>query len=683
MVYELDIAVVGGGFGGIYCAKQLLKQKSTKDLRIGVIARENHMVFQPMLPEVAGSSLSPRHVVNPIRRLCRGASVIKGEVTYIDHKKKEIHLDAGDFTHDVIIKYKELVLTVGAQTDLSRVPGMTEHALLLQNAGDAMKLRSTVINRIEEANVADEKLRCRLLTFVVVGGGYSGVETAGQMIDLLNGIHKYYLNVDREHIRVILVHSRDRVLPGLDKKLADYTVKVLRKQGVEVLLEERVRSITAHRVYLQSGTEIESATVISTIGNAPHPVVTRLCREEELETVQGRVVTDHYCRVKEREHLWAAGDCARVPMQNGEGEYCPDTAQFAMRQGSLLAKNIGAQRSGRELKPFTFSGLGELATVGHQKAVANVMGFTFSGFIAWWMWRTIYLAKLPGIERKLRVVLEWTFELFFPRDINLLSPRYSRNLDQMRLEKGDVLFHSGEPAFSFYIVKSGRMDIYDNDGSLVKAITAGQHFGERALLTDQIWRFNARAAEPTELVNISRDVFMQMVEASGSFSRMLKRTAITYQSNEEIEALLSQMPESMMTQKVSEIMSRDVISVKISDTVASAINLLRAHPHSHYPVVDNENKPVGFLERNDFYQGLKTHSDLSSTLSDFDLEPPAIISINTEIPAVVERLVRSGTTKLVIADEAGKLAGMVTIRDIINPIEAAHQEQALAATAAA
>ncbi len=679
--HKLDIAILGGGFAGVYIAKTLLKQKATKNLRIGVIARENHMVFQPMLPEVAGSSLSPRHVVNPIRRLCRGAEVYRSDVRRIDWENRRVYIDGGDFTRNLFIEFTDLVLALGAVVDLSRVPGMVEHAYLLQNVGDAMKLRAAVISKVEEANLArDPVSRRRLLTFVVVGGGYSGVETAGQIIDLLLNIHKEYRHVRREEMQVFLVHSRQYVLPSLDTSLAEYTAQRLSERGVKMILGERVRSITANQVFLQNGEKIESNTVISTIGNAPHPAIRDLARQIDLPMRKGRPVVKSTGQVEGIDHLWGAGDCVNFPLKGAheeEMEHCPATAQFASRQGPVVGRNIAALRDGRELEDFSFTGLGELAAIGHHTAVASIKGFKFHGFFAWWLWRSIYLGKLPGFERKLRVMLDWTLELFFPRDINLLSPRYTKKFEQVHLEKGDPLFRGGEPAFSFYMVKEGRVEITDDDGGIIKKIGPGEHFGERALLSDQTWRFNATAAEPTTMVSVSRDVFMQIVEGSGDFGRLLRRTAATYLSSEDIDNLLERMSPDMQEQTARDIMTQP-IAMRREMTVKEVLDLLAAHPHSHYPVVDEDDHVTGFLERQDFYQGLKAKGITNSTkLTKFEFEPAAPLPETAKVPEIVERLVRGGVTKACVVDGDERLIGMITMRDLYAPVEQHDAEKAI------
>jgi NADH:quinone reductase (non-electrogenic) len=299
-----------------------------------------------------------------------------------------------------------------------------------------------------------------------------------------------------------------------------------------VILGARVTATTAGKVCLGEH-EIESHTVISTVGNAPHPLLLEVCQANAIPCEKGRISVQPTLQVEGHPRLWAAGDCAAVPMPAANVKspteprpFCPPTAQFAMRQGKVLGDNIAAVlTSDASPRPFVFTGLGELASIGHRAAVAEILGMKFSGFFAWWLWRTIYLSKLPGIERKLRVMMDWTLDLFFPRDITLLQSRPTQVLQETHLEPGDVLFHAGEPAFSFYIVKNGRIELRNPDGTVSRSVGPGDHFGERALLGDRIWQFSAVAAERTTLVALGAKVFDTITRVDTSIRELLVKTS--------------------------------------------------------------------------------------------------------------------------------------------------------------
>lgn len=668
---ELEVAILGGGFAGVYCAKALIKcLGKERAAQSAIFSDENYMVFQPMLPDVAGAELSPRHVISPIRTLCRGIQVYRGKVKSLNVSHKTFVLSAGSFTPDIVVHYQHLVLSLGATIDLSRVPGMPEHAFLMQNVGDAMKLRATALSRFEEANLTpNQKLRKRMLSFVIVGGGYSGVETAGQLLDLFRTIHKFFRQIDEEDITVSLVHSREHLLPTLSRSLGDYAEKKLRQRGLKIYLERRVKAVTANVVYLDNGDTIETSTVVSTVGNAPHPLIVKLCQEDQISNNHGRITTLETMRVEGQDNLWACGDCASVPFPGGG--ICPPTAQFAMRQGSLLGENIGdvLKKQGEPLA-FTFRGLGELASIGHRTAVAHVMGLRFSGFIAWWMWRTIYLMKLPGIDRKLRVMMDWTLDLFFPRDINLLNPRYSHSLKDVYLAENDILFHAGEPAFSFYVLKSGRVDIMDGD-DLIKTIRPGDFFGERALLEDEEWRYTAVAREPSNLVSLAGEDFKAVMTSSETFRKLLSQSSHTYRTTEDLNKLKKQVPLWLLKKPVFSLMNPKVFTLKRDMRVVDALNLMKESRHSLYPVLNPENEKLqGVFYRDDFYDFLmRRNVDTESTLEHMDLDHNPQIHPESMVEEAMEVMVRSGKTKLLVTEKGGSLKGILSIMDILDEME--------------
>jgi len=662
---KLDVAVLGGGFAGVYCAKALgeaLKRK--RDFKVGLISKENYMVFQPMLPEVAGSSISPRHVVNPLRLLCRRASVYQGVVESLNWPERSLLLNAGPFSGNVRIEYDHLVLALGAVTDLRHVPGMPEHAFLMKNVGDAMYLRTTVIGRIEEANLETRReIRERLLTFVVVGGGYSGVETAGHLIDLFSTIHSYYPGIAQTDLKVWLIHGGDHLLPTLHRKLGEYSARKLRQRGLKLVLNQRVKSVTANRVYLENGTEIEANTVISTVGNAPHPLVTSLCETCGLAKVKGRILSSDTGQVKGQTHLWAVGDCAAFP--DADGVYSPETAQFGMRQGILAGKNIARFTRGEPLRRFKFKGYGEMASVGHHIAVAEILGVKFSGFFAWWLWRTIYLLKLPRLDRKVRVVLDWTLDLFFPRDLNHLSPRHSNPVKDIYLEKGDILFEQGEPAFSFYIVKSGVVELTEN-GETVQRIRSGGYFGERALLGEGIWHYGARASEPAQLVSIPARIFHQLVHGIGSLGQFFQKSATKYQSREVAEAVGRKIPREVVAQPVGRLMEQRLFTLKPDMTIKEALQVTRNHPRSSYPVVDGERHLLGTVTREDFYEFIKRRDTTPQTpIKEMILAVVPTVSRETSVGEVMKSFLRNGSNKALVVDREEHLEGIVTVMDLV------------------
>ncbi len=498
---KFDIVIAGGGFAGAYCARTLGRALGKAGIkRVALIAEQNVLVFQPMLAEVVGSSLTPLDVVNPLRNFAPHVNVLKGSIHKIDWAKKELMLDGGRFTRNHVVGFEHLVLALGSVTDLSRVPGMADYGWPMKNVSDALRLRSALINRLEEANlVDDDTVRKRLLTFVIVGGGYTGVETGGQILDLLHDAKKRFVNLQNTPLRVVLVHSRGHLLEEIGERLGDYAQRVLEKRGMEVRLNTRVVEVSSRKVSLNDGSYIDAHTVISTVGSAPHPVVVDLCRQLGIEN-KGRLDVEATMQVNGQPNLWALGDCASVPWNDkGQTKPSPPTAQFAIRQGTQLAKNLLRSAKNEPLQPFKYTYMGQMATVGEHAAVAEVFGFRFSGFFAWWMWRSIYLAKLPGILRKLRVMVDWTFDLFFQRDTSLVAPPPEDLVRSIHLEKSEELVLRGDKCRGIFVVRRGTLNSTSPEAPAamlgVDTVIDGQFVDQNGN-----WKTTLSAAESSDVI---------------------------------------------------------------------------------------------------------------------------------------------------------------------------------------
>jgi NADH dehydrogenase len=410
----IRIVVLGGGFGGIYAAMELEKTfDDDPDVRVTLVNKDNFFLFTPMLHEVAASDLDLTHVVSPIRQLLRRADFFNGEVVGVDFDRREVVVShGGEGEHPHRLRYDHLVLGLGAVTNFWGLPGLEERALTMKTLGDAIELRNRVISGMEEADgecAAD--VRRRALAFVVAGGGFAGVETMAAINDFARESRRFYPSLEPEDLRMVLVHSGDTLLPELSKKLGRYAQEKLAERGVEIRLKTRVKALTPEGVELSDGTIVPARTLVWTAGTAPNPILETFPLPKE----KGRVVVSEYLEVPGCPGVWALGDCARVP--DVRGGFCPPTAQHASRQGKVLARNIAATIRGGRKKPFTFKMLGQLAALGRRSGVASILGMSFSGFWAWWLWRSIYLLKLPNFERKLRVALDWSLDLFFHKDL--------------------------------------------------------------------------------------------------------------------------------------------------------------------------------------------------------------------------------------------------------------------------
>jgi NADH:quinone reductase (non-electrogenic) len=414
---KTHVVILGGGFAGVTAAMNLEKEfRADPTVAFTLVSETNALLFTPMLAEVAASSLEPTHISTPLRSSLRRTSVVRSQVLGIDLASRRVQLSDREET----LPYDHLVLALGA---VSRVPpgyGIAERALEFKTLADAIRIRNHVIDVFDRADAErDEAKRRALLTFVVAGGGFSGAELVGGLNDFARGMLADYPNLPAEELRVVLVHSRDRILPELSPSLADYALEQMRARGVTFELNTRLSVAHSGGVTLKrkepepAEFEIATETLVWTAGAVPNPLLQELAIECDK---RGAVVVEDTLLVKGNASVWALGDCAIVPDAK-TGKPCPPTAQFAIREARTLAGNIRAAIKGEPLKPFHFDSLGTLCVVGHHTACAEIKGFKFSGFFAWFLWRTLYLSKLPGLERKVRVVADWTIELFFPRDI--------------------------------------------------------------------------------------------------------------------------------------------------------------------------------------------------------------------------------------------------------------------------
>ena len=404
------VLILGGGFGGVYTALEFEKRRDA-DFEITMISEDNFFLFTPMLHEIAASDLDLTHIVNPMRKILRHVNFINCQVQKVDLSNRTVTILHGFDRHNHVLEFEHLVLAVGSVTNFHQIPGLEECAVTMKSLGDAIDLRNTLIAHLEEANThCAINNREPLLTFVVAGGGFAGVETVGSIKDFLHDALPYYPNLKPEMIRVVLVHPGDFVLPELGEKLGRYTSRKLAERGVQLRANTKISAVTSREVILSDGTSITSSTLVWTAGTSPHPLLNEL----DLPKEHGRIKVNAHMEVEGFPGLWALGDCAMIP--DPAGGFCPPTAQHASREGKLLASNIIASIRQEPLQAFQFKTLGLLASIGQRTGVARILGVNFSGFAAWWLWRTVYLSKLPRIEKKLRVALDWTLDLFFTKD---------------------------------------------------------------------------------------------------------------------------------------------------------------------------------------------------------------------------------------------------------------------------
>jgi NADH dehydrogenase len=517
--------ILGGGFGGVYAAQALERALGSRDdFEITLVNRENYFVFQPMLPEVISGSIGLVDTVSPIRRLLPRTSLHVRDVESVDLASKTVTTSPGFRPHPHVIPYDHLVVALGNVTDFRGQPGLHEHAMPFKDLGDAVRLRNHVIRALEEAAIErhDDELRRQLLTFVVAGGGFSGVEVVAELNDFVRGVAKTYRGIDPSEIRVVLLHSGDRILPEMAEGLALYAQKLLAARGVDIRLHTRLAAATSEEAVLASGERIMTKTLVSTVPSSPHPVVEAL----DLPKTKGKLVVTPYLDVEGADGVWALGDCALVPAP--DGGYAPPTAQHAIREGKTVAHNIVAAIRGGERKTFDFTGLGKMGALGHRSAVAEVFGVKLSGFVAWWMWRTIYLMKLPGWGRRLKVATSWTLDLLLPADLVELKLGTASGIAQEHFEPGQTVFRQGELGDRIYIILAGEAEVVREEpgGETVLArLKPGEYFGEMALVNRTTRSATVRCVSPMDALSLPKQEFTALAANLPELREAFERVA--------------------------------------------------------------------------------------------------------------------------------------------------------------
>lgn len=394
--------ILGGGFAGSYVAKLLGKQGAT------IVSPENFMLFASLLPEAASGTLEPRHVVVPLRLMCPHAELVLGRAVSLDAARQRVQVETE--LGLLNLHYRNLVVALGAVPRRLPIPGLREHAFGFKDLADAIGLRDHVLQRLEAAAVAPtEAHRRRELTFVFVGAGYAGVEALAELSDLALDALRSYPSLRGTPTHWVLVDAAPKILPEIPSRLGEYAAEQLLQRGIDIRVETTLEAVEPHAAVLSDGERIATSTVVWTTGGRPNPLLAEfgLPLDE-----RGRVLVDELLRVSGQTQVWALGDCARVPNGAASGRPDPPTSQHALRQARRLAKNLQG-----EPKPYRYRTLGQVATLGRHKGIADVMGLKLRGFLGWWVTRSYHLYQLPLLSRKLRVVTDWTIALLFRRDI--------------------------------------------------------------------------------------------------------------------------------------------------------------------------------------------------------------------------------------------------------------------------
>jgi NADH dehydrogenase len=407
-----NVVIAGGGFGGAMAARELERIMPRQSARLTLVNDVNFMLYTPFLPEAAAGTLEPRHVVTPLREILDRTYLRLGTICGHDPEARTVELRTRDGEIDRL-PYDQLLLALGSVSRVLPVPGLAEHAVGFKSLADAIWLRNHVVETLEAANASEDPARRdELLTYVFVGGGYAGLEALAELQDFAADAMESYPRARLHGMRWVLVEATGRVLPEIDIGLAEYALRELRGRGIDIRLETTLEEVSADSARLSSGETLPTRTVVWTAGVAPHPSLRRMSLPLD---ERGRVPVDDHLRVRGSDAVWAVGDCAAAP--DPGGGFYPPTAQHAVRQGPVAARNIAAELGVGSARPFEYRGNASFVNLGRYKAVGRVGGRKFRGFPAWWMARTYHMSQIPGVARKARAVIDWTASLPFRRDL--------------------------------------------------------------------------------------------------------------------------------------------------------------------------------------------------------------------------------------------------------------------------
>jgi NADH:ubiquinone reductase (H+-translocating) len=407
-----NVVIAGGGFGGAAAAHELERVMPKQSARLALVNETNFALYTPFLPEAAAGTLEPRHVVTPLREMLKRTYLRIGAIVGHDPEAKTVTLRA-KYGETETMPYDQLLLALGSTSRVLPVPGLAQHAVGFKSLADAIYLRNHVVETLEEANATeDPRRREELLTYVFVGGGYAGLEALAELQDFAADAMDCYPRARLHGMRWVLVEASDRVLPEIDRELADYALRELRGRGIDIRLQTTLEEVNADSARLSNGEVLPTRTVVWTAGVKAQPILGELNLPLD---ERGRVPVDSYLRVQGLDSVWAIGDCAAAP--DPRGGVCPPTAQHAVRQGPVVARNIAAELGIGSPSPFDYRSEASFVNLGRYKAVGRIGDRTFRGFPAWWMARTYHMSQIPGAARKFRAVLDWSAGLPFRRDI--------------------------------------------------------------------------------------------------------------------------------------------------------------------------------------------------------------------------------------------------------------------------
>jgi len=433
------ILVLGGGFAGIECVRRLEAYfPNNKEVQISLVSEDNFFLFTPMLPQVASGTIETRHIVIPVRTLLKRAKFYEAGVKNIDPHTKIVDLSGTKEKRGISLQYDYLVLALGSQTNFFGMDKLEKLAYSMKTLNDAVVLRNRAIDMLEQAdNETDPSLKKSLLTFVIVGGGFAGIETAGELMDLLHDARKYYPNIQKTDIRVTVLEAMPVILPGFNEKLAKFALEKLHQRGIDVMVNMKLSNFSGDEVFIEDSrpqtdpvkeysiNAIQTKTLVWTAGVTPVDII----KKSVFKTNRGGIVVNEFLQAVDFPEVFAIGDCSYLIDPNTKRPL-PPTAQNAESEAEIVAKNLYALITNKEKEKFVYTSKGQMAVIGKRSAIASIFGIHLHGFSAWLLWRTIYLSKIPRLDKKIRIFLDWTIDLFFDRDIARLKVMREKPIEE-------------------------------------------------------------------------------------------------------------------------------------------------------------------------------------------------------------------------------------------------------------
>jgi NADH dehydrogenase len=515
------LVILGGGYVAVYVVRALRRSIRRGEIDCTVVDQNNYHTFHGLIAETLVGKIQPGQILSPARKIFSPANFHNALIETVNTDSREIvtsrALDGKQYT----LSYDYLVVSLGSVDNLSLYPGISEHAIKLKSYWDCFRLRSRILRMLEMAEYeTDPAERKRLLTFVVAGGNYAGIEVASELIDYFRLLtRREYPRLRPEEFRVVVVHGGERILPelgGQHPRLVGYAQRHLDRLGLEILLKTRLVSATPTEVILDSGERIPTRTLISCTGTAASPLLDQLGAERD---ERGRVITESTCSIKGCTNVWTAGDCAAVP--HPRGGYCPPLATYAMMAGRQIGRNIRRQLQGRPQRELRFTGLGDACALGGRRAVAELKGVPLRGFMAWILWRLFMLYYLPTWDRRIRLMSDWFLAPLTGRDIVGLDTDHHLGIVQARYEPGQLIVEEGDSGADMYIIQEGQVEVIQG-GRVIGTLTAGSHFGEKAAF-DQVRRTaTVRARTEVQLLVVRREQARVLQSSIDSFEEIAR-----------------------------------------------------------------------------------------------------------------------------------------------------------------